>query len=118
MSKKLKVFRLSLKSWLRGEGDADSKLYRPRTDTYCCLGQFAIQCGLSKTRIQLVPSPDDIGGDLPADVRALLTADELNTAATKDAMAINDDRTTTDAQKVAALRPIFRKWGYRIEVVE
>lgn len=132
MSKKLKVFRLSLKKWLRGNSDnfteaCGSALRDEDTGTYCCLGMFGVQCGISRRRLTGKDTPSELAdtakkaATLPADYQKLVSV--YKNGKVKDsrtaclAVAINDDEKTDDAQKIKALRPIFRKLGYRIEVV-
>lgn len=132
MSKKLKVFRLSLKKWLRGNSenmerterggvlrDNTSELRVRRFGYECCLGMFAEQaCGISARRLTGNGTPSELHLQrVPAPFAALLNEDGKDSMLAELAMSINDDGKTSDAQKIKALRPIFRKLGYRIEVV-
>ena len=132
MSKKLKVFRLSLKKWLRANSDnyetaGGSALRDDKTGTYCCLGMFAVQCGISPRRLTERGTPSELAktkGDvaaLPEDYQKLVVVRKSGAVResplANSAMDINDDDKTDDEQKIRKLRPIFRKLGYRIEVV-
>lgn len=128
MSKKLKVFKLSMKKWLRAgnnrnwsRANGNSRLYEVESHSYCCLGMFAVHCGVSRKKIRDEGTPSDVFNryeDAPEDFRPLLTKrNASNSRITVKAMAINDLACTTDEQKIRKLRPLFRKLGYRIEVV-
>jgi len=44
--------------WLRGEGSQRSKLLREEDGKMCCLGFYALACGLTPEQIKGVSSPD------------------------------------------------------------
>lgn len=124
MSKKLKVFTLKLSKWLRGGTDIYDKdgsaLYNADNHRYCCLGMFGRQCGIAPRDLDGALTPTDLFdevGKIKGDFRLLLDASGFDNGLTSKAVMVNDDTTTDDAEKIAALRPIFRKLGYRIEVV-
>lgn len=129
MGKKLKVFRLSLKEWLRGNSRNSelagnrSELHHRGTDTFCCLGMYAVQCGIPRGELTGRSYPASLVSsyvrELPEDYAPLVSrrSNSGNSGLAEKAMRINDSDRTTDTQKIKALRPIFRKLGYRIEVV-
>lgn len=46
--------------WLRGEGYEDSYLLRSEDETMCCLGFFALACGLGRAGLSDVKEPLDL----------------------------------------------------------
>lgn len=54
---KLIIDRLT---WLRGEGEGDSYLYRATDKKMCCLGFYALACGLSIKDIDSQTTPPEV----------------------------------------------------------
>ncbi len=124
MSEKLKVFTLKLSKWLRDNSknseraEGRSALYDPKSRTYCCIGMFGRQCGVSAGSMAQIGRPDQVPIEYRrGDFADLVTPTGDITAAAAKAIIINDSRETSDAEKIAALRPIFRELGYKIVVV-
>lgn len=118
MSKKLKVFTLTKSRWLRGSDVArqDVNVLCRNDWSGCCLGLFGLQCGVTKTDLLNKTMPGTVDERFRTGDFALLADGVLNTPAAIQASIINDSSSTTDSEKIRALRPIFRRLGYRIVV--
>ena len=59
----MKELMIQRSKWLRGE--VKSRLLRPSDGKMCCLGFYALSCGLSHEQIKDHAEPADIAGILP-----------------------------------------------------
>jgi hypothetical protein len=50
-------FTIKRSLWLRGEGSTKSRLLRESDGKMCCLGQYALACGLSRSQIEGCEAP-------------------------------------------------------------
>lgn len=82
------------KTWIRGEGEKYSFMYRSADQHMCCLGFMADQCGLSKNRMSDVDSPCSVDIDpfiLKTNFSLLLNNNNhFNSQLAEKLMAIND----------------------------
>lgn len=120
MSEKKKVFTLTLSRWLRGRGSNDSYLYSERSQKLCCLGMFGEQCGVPLGEMLSIGSPQSVPQTAIRGDFALLLKDgphhDGDSELAELAMAINDNKNTTDGEKIRALRSLFGKIGYELVV--
>lgn len=102
--------------WHRGGKDRMGDFSRLLTSggRRCCIGIHARLCGIPDDHIRSFCQPESMD---PRHVvkcyRPWIRTDHESDVA-GDAMAINDAFTTTDANKIAALRPIFHEIGVSI----
>lgn len=78
----------------------------------CCLGQFSLQFGCSKTEIKGVSFPYGLGKRIP-----LLTDHSgSHTEFSRKAVSINDNLETTPEEKISLLRKLLKGKGIRLVV--
>jgi hypothetical protein len=124
---------INRKEWRRGPQDVAVAVSDPtallcKDGTKCCLGFYALQCGLEENRIKGQGEPGELSFDLneknlPENMEKLVKFvdnDEYgmsqgNTQLSLDAMDINDKRFTTEAEREQKLINLFAKYG--VEVV-
>lgn len=115
-------FRINLNEWICGDpywsgihSHEDNKLGEGYTELLnvqghrCCLGMVCKQLGVKDEDLLNVSSPED----LPKRVK-YLTSNEGNSKLALEAMAINDDLTTTIETKKKKLRVLFKKHGHQL----
>lgn len=56
----MKAFTIDRSKWLRGEGDGDSALLRPRDGKMCCLGFYLESCGLTPAQLEGRDAPSEV----------------------------------------------------------
>lgn len=80
--------------WIRGQGSADSYLYRQKDDKKCCLGFVALKCGIVAGRLLQQSAPAHIlriEWDLPQQFTFLLADDRsTDSLVANELMVIND----------------------------
>ena len=126
--KPLKRLTLDYSKWRCGE---DPSFIHPKTSLgigwihllnnegyMCCLGQFSLQLnpGLCKSDIRNIANPEELCTYVPSLTR-LKNKCYINTKLSKEAIRINDDRTTTVQEKIKLLRSLFKEHGYSIRVI-
>jgi hypothetical protein len=119
-------FTIDRTKWLRGEGVEKSYLLRECDGKMCCLGQFAIFCGLDPERITNVDSPDmvPVSHDESAAVvwethnraAGFLFRDNYDTSSVcSDLMEANDEISTDDLDREREIIKLFAKGGIEVE---
>ncbi len=106
-------FKIDRRKWLRGEGSEDSKLLRKSDGLMCCLGQVALQCGIPISCIRERGAPDDVRYSQKRKFPDWIldgNIAELN-CDVGITMDTNDSIATTDAQKEAELKRLFKANG-------
>lgn len=114
--KTLKTVIVRGSEWLRaltGRRTADSMLYNPTVRKMCCLGIACHAAGVEKKLLKNIITP----GELKA-MRLLvpfpgLVGPTSNSWLSNQMMEVNDDETTSDQEKVGALRPLGKRAGIR-----
>lgn len=108
--------------WLRGEGSSDSYLLRDSDGKMCCLGFYALACGLMKIQIANVTDPAGARRPTKAFEDALvhipLNPEEMplgNSQAAKDLMSANDSIELEDNEREQRLERLFAKIGVQVE---
>ena len=106
-TKKTKPIRVVIRAskWLRGNGST----MRDCNGRMCCLGFDALACGITEEYL------GDWEYGSPTDILALGPPEGIPKGyefkGENKAIDINDTRETTDEEKIALLRPIFREAG-------
>ena len=107
--------------WLRGEGSKDSCLLRSNDQKMCCFGFYALACGSTvveikeKTSLANIPNISDKLKRFNPDFFIELEIDDISNSTTaRKAMGINDDPSTTDAEKEIALKEIFKQFDIEL----
>ncbi len=82
----------------------------------CCLGIHGRHCKIPDDRLRGATYPSSLIGVIPKCYRPWVgetyhTAFNINSLMGSQAAVINDNAKTTDKEKIAALRPIFRRIG-------
>jgi hypothetical protein len=108
-------FTINRKTWLRGEDN--SALFRPSDGKKCCLGFYALACGLKVRDIKDQSEPIDTDERKHSKMAALFKKDGLQNALCYRLMKINDNENTTDARKEKAIKNNFTKVGVGVEFV-
>lgn len=82
----------------------------------CCLGQFSIQINkdINKVQLDCLLEPSDI---VTRKLGILLDDDLRNSELSYKAIEINDDINTTVTYKIELLKKLFKKEGYKIQVI-
>jgi hypothetical protein len=136
----MKTLIIRASEWARGnQKDEDGKditnyLYAPSTDTSCCLGIHALQCGASKKDLSKLGEPEEISHEVITklnnypwieieDVELDMEEGDVltypmvyNTPNVQDAIEINDsDLEWTDDERIDRLRPLFKEVGWEID---
>lgn len=113
------VLVIRASEWLRGTGAENSGLYRD--GRCCCLGLDARRCGFDVAALRGRNVPVQLMGLNQTTAhgeyvtRWVTPAHISHREMTARAMSVNDDKATSDEEKIAALRPIFAKHGIEID---
>jgi len=115
----MRVFKISRKKWLKGEGHIKSYLLRPSDGKMCCVGQVAEQCGLKESRLVGKRGVGTL--DTPALVR-LENYEVVSIEHCKNLYSINDNPSKwkgKPARRMAALNKMLEHLGanWRMELV-
>lgn len=112
--------------WLRGEGFQNSRLLRPSDDKMCCLGHFAVSCGVPVPQLSNLNTPPQIGKTLWTKLRrggawlfssgGIASLDYPSQDCTK-LMRINDDPKMSDQARERELKKIFAQHGVEVKFV-
>ena len=120
------------KTWRRGPQDEQIKLDDPtallcKDGAKCCLGFYALQCGLTKEQIYGIGEPGQIPmNEDDADSYWLklvkfydddYTSGLANTSLAAEAMDINDDPNLTEEEREQKLIKIFSKKDIEVKFV-
>lgn len=123
-----KIWTLNYRTWKCGQNDSDSLLgrgetaLRNREGFMCCLGHAAVAAGVKCSNLVDVSFPDDLADSCDDDDVAHVILGlvygygKSNTRLSEKAANINDDEETTPAQKIVALKKLFKKHGYTMRV--
>ena len=114
-------FTIDRKRWLRGEGSDKSFLLRPSDGKMCCLGFYALACGVSEWTITGASLPrwahtyPEHAQWLFGSRRSALCESPCETLA-----AINDDMfsITTEAIREEKIVAVFAQYGVEVEFVD
>jgi hypothetical protein len=92
---------ISRAQWLRGEGSEASYLLRESDGKMCCLGFYALACGIPQDDIIFIPAPSKIDYRLVecTHINQLVTSDLENTELCCDLMNINDRISITEERR-------------------
>jgi len=111
--------------WYRGKGATGSALLREEDGHMCCLGQVALQCGLTEAEIIGEGEPEDIRQDATRMPTWLLRncgesdgcAVFGNSPDCCEAMDVNDCEAVSDGSRENRLKRIFAKHGDELEFI-
>lgn len=108
-------FTINRKTWSRGEYNA--ALYRSDDRKKCCLGFYALACGLRVEDIRDKAEPTDVEEKHHSKMKPLFTKKGDQNELCYRLMAINDSQKTSDARKEKAIKNNFAKVGVEVEFV-
>jgi len=133
--KDVKSFTVERKNWYRGKGDEKSRLLN-NSGKMCCLGFYALACGLDKKVIKNVPDPVGVvnltkdGTTTDGSDKVIKRKSEVvwetklvandrygspdNSGITYDLMGVNDDPYLTDEQREKELTYLFKGLGIKV----
>ena len=111
--------------WLRGEGYDRSALLRPFDNKKCCLGFYALSCGLKEKDIIGIDSPSRLRNYLSDRPKDDLQPDWLFVSKnhyyeSKDCctlMNINDSKSCSDEKREKIISETFAKHGVEVEFI-
>ncbi len=104
--------------WLHGEGAEASRLLRPNDGKMCCLGQFALVCGISPDSISDERGPTNIGMRSNENWNALLIDDEKATNNAYDLMKTNDRPDSDAYERECEIALIFARIGVEATFID
>lgn len=116
----MKTLIIRSSEWLRSD-PLKSRLFDITSNTFCCLGLHAREYGIDKTQLSKCLGPSSLANQVNTKEFSdyfdawLEESYQWSTQRASDAMEINDDRKTTDDEKIALLRPIFAEVGIEID---
>jgi hypothetical protein len=109
--------------WIRGAASDDTWLLRARDGHMCCLGFYALACGLTEDQIRNVPGPLDafpngISSD-DNDNCFINTPGEwlLSDIDRARLISYNDDSHVSDQEREEKITKIFAKHGVTVKFV-
>ena len=108
-------FTINRKTWSRGE--CNSSLYRSDDRKKCCLGFYALACGLKVKDIRDRDEPSDVDDNKQPKLKALFDRNGGNNDLCRRLISANDNKNTTDARKEKAIKNNFTKVGVKVEFV-
>jgi hypothetical protein len=116
-----KVLILDVSKWKCGQssenslGEGPTKLMNS-LGYMCCLGQFSLQIdkNINKEDLRLKNFPQYIGFK---NKNILIDENGYDSNLTSSAISINDNTETTPKEKIVSLKKLFKKFGYKIEVI-
>ena len=113
VKKDVKEFTVKRKNWYRGKGSDESCLITA-DNKKCCLGFYALSCGLKKSDILKVRTPGEV--DL-SDKKWITFLLEVGTDSVEcdEAMEINDDQNISDKKREKLLKKLFKNQGIKIK---
>lgn len=107
-------FTISRKKWLRGKGGINSFLFNQFNGKMCCIGFYAMHCGLTVKDILNVTTPGKlrkIGKNIPLKMSWLLSNKEGNllgnSPACIDIMGANDDEVLPEWERETKIKEAF-----------
>lgn len=113
----VKKFTVERSSWLRGKGMWKSKLLNANGEK-CCLGFYALECGLKEENILNAGIPKDVAIEGAKWDTFLLTDDGLTSQMSKELMRLNDNDFITDEVREWELKKVFENCGVAVSFVD
>lgn len=112
-----KKFTVERSSWFRGKGSLKSKLMN-RSGNKCCLGFYALECGLNEENIKGAPGPADVAIEGAKWSSFLLSFRRNTSPVCMRLMQINDDEFITDEKREKELKKVFENCGVAVRFVD
>lgn len=126
---KLVIYR---DSWLRGEGEENSKLLRSSDNKLSCSGFFCLACGVSRQditdkssirevhRYDLLPAWFVVTGYhyLRTAIKTIKTHQVAETKISHDLRVINNNINTSDQSKEASIISLFKTHEIDVEFID
>lgn len=111
-------FTVDRSKWLRGEDD-ESMLLRKCDNKMCCLGFFALACGLTRDEISGKSTPSSLAIrniKLPSTMQFLLDEENqsIDSRLGNSMMATNDSKNINDDERERQLKLLFEQVGIEI----
>lgn len=103
--------------WLRGEGSSRSRLLRSSDGKMCCVGFFALACGLTPADIldRSTPFAQPSSGSAVLDEKFIDPDNPLRHVNEVSSLyATNDSMHITDASREHGIRGSFRRLGVEV----
>lgn len=122
----MKSFTIERKSWLRGEGSR-SRLLRSSDNKMCCLGFYAMSCGLSEIDIRdestigfVINNDLSLLNKVSRDINILIEIYDGDYYGTSVAIALvetNDNKKMKDCEREVEITKLFASVGVRVSFV-
>lgn len=103
--------------WMRGTNGNGSALFNPKNEKMCCLGFYAISCGLSEKQIAHKAFPSSLEYHLPDNMKWLLGRNENNECIENSLATINDWYGTTEQEREEELMQEFAKHNVEVTFI-
>lgn len=113
----VKKFTVERSSWFRGKGMWASKLL-DIGGKKCCLGFYALECGLKEENILNAGIPRDVALEGAKWDTFLLNDIGLTSHACKELMRLNDNEFITDEIREWELTTVFENCGVAVRFVD
>jgi hypothetical protein len=114
---KLSAFTVDRQTWLRGEGASRSWLLRDIDQKMCCLGSYALACGMKAEQIKLVSGPGSLAEYQSTILEGLATSPHNCTSEAACLMNANDDPHIADTEREAKLTAKFAEMGITVTFI-
>lgn len=114
-------FTISLRRWLRGEGGSGSRLRRAIDSKKCCVGFYALACGVNAKKLTGLCEARELLGETGLELPGMLKnvygqMDDTHIAG--ELYSVNDNRDSTDEEKITAITKLFRRIGVAVKFVK
>ena len=113
--KKLKELAIDRSKWKRGSPNSHDTYLLDDDGKMCCLGFYALACGVDEESIRNKTEPDALEFEIPGlsyeDEEAITIR---NTGFTQNAIPINDSKTMGGAEREEALIRLFKEDGRKL----
>lgn len=122
----VKSFVVDRERWYRGKGDRHSKLLN-RNNKQCCLGFYALACGLSEASIKGQNTPNDVicntescscKSNIQWKTKLIdsdIDSDKVNSQICQTLMEVNDEIELSDEERETKLTKLFKKIGIKVK---
>lgn len=118
----VKSFVVDRERWYRGKGYRHSKLLN-RNNKQCCLGFYALACGLNEASIKERKTPSEVVCNTESCScksntqwkTKLISSDKVNSQICQILMKVNDAIKLSDEERETKLTKLFKKIGIKVK---
>lgn len=113
---------IPMDNWLRlgpSQKETNSALAaKGKTTKMCCLGHYLKACDVRVKDMMDKCTPSEIHSIVPTEARWLLNEHFFNSQDCSSLSRINDDKYTTDNEKITEIKRIFKKHNVQVKFVK